>query len=126
KGMLIAVDADIEAVEKFVEETNKKNVIAIQGNFANLKELITGLGIESVDVVLFDFGLSSDQLDNPDRGFSFQKSGPLDMRLDREKTKLTAANILNSFSEKDLERVIREYGEEKNSKRLARAIVKIR
>src|SRR3989338_2328062 len=124
-GRLIVVDFDPEAIERFRSKHKQKNVVEIEGNFKDLESLTAERGIEKADVILFDFGLSSDQLDDPKRGFSFQKSGPLDMRLNREQG-VTAANIVNNFSERELVLIIREYGEEKNAKKIAKGIVEAR
>jgi 16S rRNA (cytosine1402-N4)-methyltransferase len=96
------------------------------GNFANLREIIRGLGVKTVDRFFVDLGFSSDQVEDPKRGFSFSKSGPLDMRFSPEQQIKTAADIVNGYSEKELTRILREFGEEKFAERIAKEIVKRR
>jgi len=96
------------------------------GNYANLKNILRGLGIHSVDAVFVDLGFSSDQIENPERGFSFLKSGPLDMRYSPETQERTAAGIVNAYPEKKLVEIFRNFGEEKFAGRIARAIVNSR
>lgn len=126
EGMLIGIDTDNVAAKEFERRMDRKNAKIIVGNFSEVQELVQAQGVKSVDVVLFDFGISSDQLDNPERGFSFQADGPLDMRLNREEQERTAAYLINHASEEDLQKIIREFGEEFNARRIARAIVKRR
>lgn len=92
------------------------------GNYSNLKEITRGLGVKTVDAVLADLGFSSDQIEDPERGFSFLKKGPLDMRYSQETQKKTAADIVNKYPEEELARIFREFGEEKFAKRIARKI----
>ena len=94
----------------------------IPGNFADLDGLLSAAGVEILAGVLFDFGLSSDQLDRSERGFSYHRSGPLDMRMD-PRSGLTADQVVNTWDYQSLNRVIFEYGEEPSSRRIARAIV---
>jgi 16S rRNA (cytosine1402-N4)-methyltransferase len=126
-GRVLAVDRDDEAitaarrrVSKFAEQAK-----LVRGEFASLKELVFDAGITRVNGVLFDLGVSSHQLDRPDRGFSYRTSGPLDLRMDRHSTK-TAADLINGLSANELARIFFEYGEEKNARRIARAIVDAR
>jgi 16S rRNA (cytosine1402-N4)-methyltransferase len=131
-GRVVAVDADGEAVERFLRsaETDEvlrkaiegKQCIAVRENFSRIGETLHALGYEGVDAILADFGFSSDQVDAPERGFSFLADGPLDMRLDRSQGK-TAADIVNGYDEADLVRIIRRYGDEPKAKKIARAIV---
>lgn len=100
-------------------------LVLLQGNFSDMKELLSSKGIGQVDAILLDIGVSSMQFDLADRGFSFQNEGPLDMRMDRQQS-LTAAMILNEWDERELGRIFRDYGEEKFWKRAARAIVEER
>ena len=91
-------------------------------NFVSLKTCLMDHGVSSVDAVLFDLGLSSPHVDNPERGFSFKKSGPLDMRYD-QRQRLAASEIVNSWSENDLVEIFSKYGEERASKKVAREII---
>ena len=125
-GKVLGIDADTEAVTKAkaLKELSK-NVTVVSGNFRNIVSLAEKQGLKEVDAIVFDLGLSSNALDNPDRGFSFQLSGPLDMRFNTSQA-LTAANIVNDFSEKELAEIFKEYGEEKLAARIARAVVNSR
>lgn len=121
-GKLILVDQDIEAINDLKEKfKNSKNVSFIHANFASLDWKAIG----PVNKVLMDLGVSSPQLDEAERGFSFSKEASLDMRMDRS-SKLTAADIVNNYSEEDLANIIYSYGEEKRSRRIAKAIVEQR
>ena len=97
----------------------------VQGNFQELKQQLRALGVAEVDGVMFDLGVSSAQLDEPTRGFSFLADGPLDMRMDL-RASLTAATLVNELPEQELADVIYLYGEERYSRRIARAIVRAR
>jgi 16S rRNA (cytosine1402-N4)-methyltransferase len=110
-------------------KNQKSKIKIVQGNFADLKEIAEENGFTEVDGILFDLGLGSHQLDDPKRGFAFQKDGPLDMRYDRKSkiNTLTAADIVNDYLEKELTEVFQKFGEEyRFGKRVARAIVEIR
>jgi 16S rRNA (cytosine1402-N4)-methyltransferase len=96
-----------------------------QGNYRDLKSHLAEAGVATVDGVLFDFGVSSPQLDDPSRGFSFQREGPLDMRMDQTIGR-TAADLVNSTPEHELADIIFQYGEERYARRIARAIVQER
>ena len=126
-GHLYAFDGDEMAIDYAKERLSKikNNFTLIKSNFANMTEELKKYGIEKVDGILFDFGVSSPQIDNPDRGFSFMHDGSLDMRMDRS-TKLTAADIVNTYSETKLTEIFYKYGEEKKSKFIAQYIVKNR
>lgn len=102
-----------------------EKVLIVPGNFSQLDSYLKELGIDKIDGALFDLGVSSMQLDRPEKGFSFSKEGPLDMRMDPQGP-LTADDIVNTWSEGELARVIRDYGEEKHWRRAARAIVEAR
>ena len=102
-----------------------ERVVLLQGNHQDLKRHLAGVGISKVDGVIFDFGVSSPQLDDPSRGFSFQQEGPLDMRMDQT-TGSTAAELVSSCPEGELADIIFQYGEERYSRRIARAIVRER
>lgn len=121
-GKLILVDRDIEAINELKQKfKSSKNVSFIHANFMNLDWKVIG----PVNKVLMDLGVSSPQLDQAERGFSFSKQASLDMRMDRS-SKLTAADIVNNYSEKDLANIIYDYGEEKKSRKIARAIIEYR
>ena len=123
----IGIDQDPVAREVARERLKpwEDKVTIVSGNFSRLSEILAKLGIDKIDGALFDLGVSSMQLDRPEKGFSFSKEGPLDMRMDPEGP-LTAYDIVNTWSESDLARVIRNYGEEKQWRRAARAIVEAR
>jgi 16S rRNA (cytosine1402-N4)-methyltransferase len=127
-GKLIVIDADAGAVERFkskMEEDGTMNVIAVNDNFRNLERILQYLEVEKVDAILADIGYSSDQLEDPERGISFQLSSPLDMRFD-QKQDLTAEKIVNEYGQAELERVIKEYGEEKFYKSITKGILAYR
>jgi len=122
-GTFIGIDQDEEAVEEAwtVLHTFPCEVKIVYGNFERIDELAEEVGIERVDSILFDLGVSSPQLDRPERGFSFTE-GPLDMRMSRLNP-TTAADFLASASRQEIARVLREYGDEKRAQSIARAIV---
>lgn len=123
KGFLYAFDQDIDAIrssEKRLREIGD-NFEIIQSNFQYLKSALTKRNITKVDAILFDLGVSSPQLDEKDRGFSFHQDAPLDMRMDRSQS-LTAKEVVNTYSYQDLVRIFKEYGEEKFATSIARAI----
>ncbi len=124
-GTLIGIDRDPEALEYAGKRllAMEGRVLLFEGNFAELASMLENSGISGVDGVVFDFGVSSHQLDSP-RGFSFQRDEPLDMRMGR--TDLSAADIVNEYPETDLARVIKDYGEERYARRIAKAIVRRR
>jgi len=131
-GRVIASDADRIAVERFLrdaeadpflrEAMEKGSLSVIRRNFSEIGPMLSDAGVPEVDAVLADFGFSSDQVDDPDRGFSFLSEGPLDMRLDREGT-VTAADVVNGYAEEGLAEIIREYGDEPKARKIAKAIV---
>ncbi|PTV96130.1 16S rRNA (cytosine1402-N4)-methyltransferase [Halanaerobium saccharolyticum] len=126
QGKLIAVDRDTAAIKAVREKfPNEKRLVLEHSNFQDFDRVFGKLGIEAVDGMLFDLGVSSPQLDNPERGFSYQKDGPLDMRMNPEQ-KLTAKDIVNNYSQEQLEKIITEYGEENWAARIAEFIVKMR
>jgi len=96
--------------------------VVVHGRFSELSEISAQKGFFPADLILFDFGLSSNQIDNPERGFSFRGEGPLDMRMDPG-ARLTAAEIVNHFDAREIERILREYGEERWARRIAQFIV---
>jgi 16S rRNA (cytosine1402-N4)-methyltransferase len=123
KGHLFAFDQDETAIahakEKLSQHKNK--ITMIKSNFSNLKEELFDLGIYHVDGVLYDLGVSSPQLDNPERGFSYHHDAPLDMRMDKQSS-VSAYDVINSWRYEDLVRIFFQYGEEKFSKQIARKI----
>lgn len=123
KGFLFAVDQDDEAISYSNDKLSKiaDNFKIIKTNFVNLKDYIH----ENVDGVLFDLGVSSPQLDEAERGFSFHKDAPLDMRMDKTQS-LSAYNVVNEYSYEDLVKVIRNFGEEKYASSIVKAIIKAR
>ena len=127
KGYLFAFDQDSEAIRHSTDRLNKigTNFTIIKSNFVNMKEELNKRDINKVDAVLFDLGVSSPQLDDESRGFSFHNDARLDMRMDREQ-KLSAYEVVNEYSEQDLSRIFYKYGEDKFSKSIARKIVEYR
>ena len=132
-GKLISIDWDRQAVDNFKvisEKLNipKKNLILASDNYANLSAIIRGLPdvTSGADAIFADLGFSSDQIEDAKRGFSFLRNGPLDMRYSQEAQKLTAADIANGYSEKELVDIFWKYGEEKYAKKIAKEIVKVR
>jgi 16S rRNA (cytosine1402-N4)-methyltransferase len=122
---LIGIDQDEEALERAKERLKGYNIHLVKGRFSNMEHIVESLGYKQVDGILLDLGVSSLQLKSEGRGFSFLKDETLDMRMDREQ-KLTAAKIINEYSEKDLANILWRYGEERFSRRIARAIVNAR
>lgn len=127
KGYLFAFDQDSEAIRHSTDRLSKvgTNFTIIKANFVNMKEELNKRGIEHVDGVLFDLGVSSPQLDEAERGFSFHEDAPLDMRMDREQ-KLTAYDVVNNYSKEELARIFLKYGEDKFSNNIAKKIVEYR
>lgn len=126
KGRLIAIDQDISAINWAGEKLkNFKNVIYVHNNFYNIKQILEELKIDKIDGVIMDLGVSSYQLDEGERGFSYMKNAPLDMRMNRN-SPLSAYEVVNRYSEEELCRIIRDYGEEKFAKRISNFIVKSR
>ncbi|SHH12506.1 16S rRNA (cytosine(1402)-N(4))-methyltransferase RsmH [Tepidibacter thalassicus] len=123
-GLLIAFDQDINAINvaKKRLEDYLDRVIFIHTNFVNLKEELLKRGIDKIDGILLDLGVSSHQLDEKERGFSYMQDAPLDMRMD-VRNSLTAEYIVNNYSEDEIEKIIRLYGEEKWARRIAKFIV---
>lgn len=127
-GRLIGIDQDDDALTASNERLTRYGgrVTTVKGNFRRIKEILWGLGvIEGVDGILLDVGLSSPQVDEAERGFSYRLDAPLDMRMDLSGT-LTARDIVNSWPEGELARVLRDYGEERWAARIAKAIVRRR
>lgn len=122
EGTLIAIDLDNDAIERFKIQNPRPEgkIILVNDNFANLKDILSGIGIEKADAILADLGWSSDQLSG--RGMSFLKDEALDMRLDRQQVLSTEA-VINDYSGEELERIIKDYGEERYAGSIARKIV---
>lgn len=126
KGRLIGIDQDLDALKAAKEKlSNYSNVTFVHNNFSNIKEILKELEIEKVDGILMDLGVSSYQLDEGERGFSYMKNAPLDMRMDRERN-FSAYNVVNEYSVDELYSIFKEYGEEKFSRRIAERIVEKR
>ncbi|MCI9642825.1 MAG: 16S rRNA (cytosine(1402)-N(4))-methyltransferase RsmH [Eubacterium sp.] len=122
---LIAIDQDPDAIHVLNERLgDMPNVSIVQSNFSNIKNIISDLNISKIDGMLLDLGVSSFQLDNGSRGFSFHQDAPLDMRM--SKAGLSAYDVVNTYDEKSLADMIWKYGEEKFSRSIARNIVKAR
>lgn len=126
-GFLYGIDQDDYAIScsKKVLDQIGNNYTIIRNNFVNLKSELLNLGIDRVDGILFDLGVSSVQLDDGDRGFSFHKDAKLDMRMDTS-SNFSAYNVVNEYEYKDLARIIKNYGEEKYASSIAKNIVKYR
>jgi len=125
-GTLIGIDRDEDAIKK-AKDTLKEfsNITYINDNHDNIKQLLDMLNIEKVDGILLDLGVSSYQIDEETRGFSYMKDSPLDMRMDKNQ-EITAETIINTYSEEKLAKIIYEYGEEKFSRQIARKICEYR
>ena len=136
-GILIAFDQDIKAIKEFTKFSNSNfqfsnnfqipifksnNQILINSNFANLRKVLKVLKIKNIDSILADLGMSSDQLEDAERGFSFQKDAELDMRMDQNEQK-TAREIINTYSQNHLEKILREFGEERYARKIAKRII---
>ncbi len=126
KGKLIGIDRDEEALKTAKQKLKEfNNIEYVKDNHDNIKQILSDLKIEKVDGILLDLGVSSYQLDEKNRGFSYIKEAELDMRMDKNQ-ELTAKYIVNNYKEEELSRIIYEYGEEKFSKRIARNICEYR
>lgn len=125
KGRLISIDQDPDAIETITERfKNFENSIIQKGNFADVVSIVNGLGIDEIDGIMLDIGVSSRQLDTPERGFSFHNDAPLDMRMSQSGT--SAYDLVNGLSYDELVRIIFQYGEEKFAKQITRAIIRER
>ena len=126
-GRLIGVDRDLVALEAAKKRLYRhaKKVTLVHDNFENVGAILTALGLDRIDGMLFDLGVSSPQLDDASRGFSYMQDAPLDMRMDLE-APLTAYEIVNTWSGDELRRILFEYGEERYAPAIARAIVRAR
>lgn len=122
---LIAIDQDPDAIKVLNERIGSlSNVTIVHDNFCNIKKIVSDMGLDGIDGVLLDLGVSSYQLDNSERGFSFHQDAPLDMRMSKEG--ISAYDVVNNYDEKALADVIWKYGEEKFSRSIARKIVEKR
>ncbi len=126
-GRLIGIDRDPEAVERARENLScfRERALFIKGNFKDLAEILESLSIPAVDGILLDLGLSTEQLESRERGFSFRWDAPLDMRMDPETT-MTAGELLRDLSAEEMAAVLKDYGEERWARRIARNIVRRR
>ncbi len=127
KGKLIGIDQDKDAIEAASRrlEPYKDRVAIVRNNYCNIKTVLDELGITKVDGILLDLGVSSYQLDNEERGFSYRFDSKLDMRMD-DRSALTAEKIVNEYSQNELARIIRDYGEDKFANNIAKHIVNYR
>lgn len=129
-GLSIGIDQDdmalAAATERFEREVPQGRHLFLKGNFGDLDELLVKAEVPGVDCFLFDLGVSSPQLDIPERGFSYNEDAPLDMRMDPGTLTQTAAEVINTYDEADLARILSVYGDEKFASRIAREIVRRR
>lgn len=126
QGRLIGIDRDVEALACAKEKLKQyDNVKFVNDNHQNIKQILSDLEINGVDGILLDLGVSSYQIDELSRGFSYMNDAPLDMRMDKLQT-LTAEEVINTYKEEDLAKIIYEYGEEKFSRKIARRICELR
>ncbi len=130
EGLSIGIDQDdmalSAAAERFSREVPQAEHKFLKGNFGDLDELLVQAEVPGVDCFLFDLGVSSPQLDIPERGFSYHEDAPLDMRMDSGNNTLTAQEVINHYNEADLTRILRVYGDEKHASRIARKVVEAR
>jgi len=121
-----AIDRDPDAIERGEELAREYpgRMAFVQGRFGDMKDLLAGVNVNAVDGIALDLGVSSMQIDDPARGFSFRFDGPLDMRMERDGP--SAADVINEMAERELADIIYRYGEERASRRIARAIVELR
>ena len=126
-GRLIGVDRDEVALRAAAERLKPfaDRVTTVHSNFCEINTILDGLGLDGVDGMLFDLGVSSPQLDDASRGFSYMADAPLDMRMDRGEA-LTASNVVNEWPQEELRRILYEYGEERYAPQIAAAIVRRR
>jgi 16S rRNA (cytosine1402-N4)-methyltransferase len=127
KGMLLAIDRDEEALERCGRRLARfgDRCRRVHGNYSDIAGIAKSEGLDEVDGILLDLGVSSDQIDTAGRGFSFMHDGPLDMRMDRSQRR-TAADVVNGMSERELVSILRKYGEEHSARKVAAVIVRRR
>ena len=127
KGSIVGIDQDAAAIEAASARLKGfgEKVTIVRSNYCDMKSKLHELGIDKVDGIVLDLGVSSYQLDTAERGFSYREDAPLDMRMDTRQ-KMTARDIVNDYTEADLYRVIRDYGEDKFAKNIAKHIVQAR
>lgn len=127
EGMLIGIDQDREAIMAATERLSEyKDIVKIvKSNYCNMGQVLSELGISKVDGIILDLGVSSYQLDTPQRGFSYREDAPLDMRMDKDNP-VTAKDIVNGYSIDELTRIIRDYGEDRFARNIAKHIVSAR
>ena len=127
KGRLIGIDQDAAAIEAATERLGefKDRVTIIRSNYCEMKRQLNSIGVTAVDGIILDLGVSSYQLDTAERGFTYREDVPLDMRMDQRQAR-TAKDIVNDYSEMELYRIIRDYGEDKFAKNIAKHIVQAR
>lgn len=125
KGRVIGIDRDDDALRNAKEKIKDERLIAVKDNFENIASAVSVAGYEKVDGIIMDLGVSSHQLDVAERGFSYIKDAPLDMRMDQT-SPLTAYDVVNNYSEKELFRILRDYGEEKFASKIAYKICNAR
>ncbi len=125
EGRLIGIDRDEETLKMAESRLSDKRVILKRGRFSDISTLITETGISKADGILFDLGTSMFHLKTPERGFSFLSEELLDMRMDIKQS-LTAGNVVNKYPEKEIDRILWEYGEERLSRKIAKAIINYR
>ncbi len=125
---IVAIDRDKDAIEYagLLKKKYPKNFIFSIDNFSRLDHVLKKNDVKKVDGLIFDLGISNTQLNNPSRGFSFSNNGPLDMRMDIENQDLTAQKVINGFDQHNLSDIFYYYGEEKNSKQIAKKIIEFR
>ncbi|MDO5519508.1 MAG: 16S rRNA (cytosine(1402)-N(4))-methyltransferase RsmH [bacterium] len=126
-GRFIGIDQDEDAIRASSKRLEQFGdiVTIVRSNYCNMKQVVNDLGIDKVDGIVLDLGVSSYQLDTAERGFTYREDAPLDMRMDN-RNDMTARDIVNDYSEYDLYRIIRDYGEDKFAKNIAKHIVRMR